>query len=76
VLYQLGRAAEAEQALRNALQLSNLSPDSRFLVAKMLAERNRAAAEQILREALEMETPGIFVNRSEAKALLDSLAGG
>jgi tetratricopeptide (TPR) repeat protein len=76
VLYQLGRAAEAEQALRTALQLSNLSPDSRFLVAKMLAERNRAAAEQILREALEMETAGISVNRSEAKALLDSLTGG
>jgi tetratricopeptide (TPR) repeat protein len=75
VLYQLGRAAEAEQALRSALQLSNLSPDSRFLVAKMLAERNRAAAEQILREALEMETPGIFVNRAEAKTLLDSLSG-
>ncbi len=75
VLYQLGRGAEAEQALRAALQLSNLSPDSRFLVAKMLAERNRAAAEQILREALEMETAGIFVNRTEAKALLDSLAG-
>jgi tetratricopeptide (TPR) repeat protein len=75
VLYQLGRAAEAEQALRTALGLSNLSPDSRFLVAKMLAERNRAAAEQILREALEMESAGIFVNRAEAKTLLASLGG-
>jgi tetratricopeptide (TPR) repeat protein len=75
VLYQLGRAAEAEQALRTALGLSNLSPDSRFLVAKMLAERNRQAAEQILREALEMETAGIFVNRAEAKTLLTSLGG-
>jgi Tfp pilus assembly protein PilF len=76
VLYQLGRAAEAEQALRSAFQLSNLSPDSQFLIAKMLAERNRAAAEQFLRQSLEMETAGIFVNRSEAQALLDSLKGG
>jgi type IV pilus assembly protein PilF len=73
VLYQLGRGAEAEQALREGLQLGNLSPDSRYLVAKMLADRNRTAAEQILREALETESAGIFVNRQEAKALLDSL---
>jgi tetratricopeptide (TPR) repeat protein len=73
VFYQLGRAAEAKQAFRNGLQLSNLSPDSRYLVAKMLAERNKGAAEQVLREALEMKTAGIFVNRQEAQELLESL---
>jgi Tfp pilus assembly protein PilF len=75
VLYQLGRGAEAEQAFREGVQLgiANLSPDSRFLVAKMLAERNKTAAEQVLKEALEMKTAGIFVNRQEAQALLDSL---
>lgn len=73
VLFQSGRTAEAEQALRQGFELGNLSPDSRFLVAKMLADRNRTAAEQILREALEAETAGIFVYRQEAKALLDSL---
>jgi tetratricopeptide (TPR) repeat protein len=73
VLYQLGRTAEAEQALREGIQLGNYSPDSRFLVAKMLAERNRTAAEQLLREALDAQTAGIFVNRQEAQALLDSL---
>ena len=36
VLYQLKRPAEAEQALRNGLQLGSLSPDSSFLVAKLI----------------------------------------
>ncbi|MCI0333291.1 MAG: tetratricopeptide repeat protein [Planctomycetes bacterium] len=73
VLFQHGRNADAEQALREAIQLGNLSPDSRYLVAKMLADRNQAAAKQILQEALDAETGVIFVNRQEAKALLDSL---
>ena len=74
VLYQLGRAAEAEQALRSALQLGNLSPDSSFLVAKILVEQNRAEpAKQILKQALDAETAGIFVNRQEAQALLETL---
>ncbi|MEX2309538.1 MAG: tetratricopeptide repeat protein [Pirellulales bacterium] len=74
VLYQLGRAAEAEQALRNGLQLGSLSPDSSFLVAKVLVDQNRAdAAKQILKGALDTETPGIFVNRQEAQALLETL---
>jgi hypothetical protein len=55
VLFQLNRNNEAEQALRNGIQLgTNLSPDSRYLVAKML-------------------TGLIFVNRQEAKAMLDSM---
>jgi tetratricopeptide (TPR) repeat protein len=74
VLYQLGRANEAEQALRNGLQLGSLSPDSSFLVAKVLVDQNRAdAARQILKGALDAETPGIFVNRQEAQALLETL---
>lgn len=73
VLLQLGRNADAEQRLREAIQLGNLSPDSRYLVAKMLADRNQAAAKQILQEALEADTNVIFVNRQEARALLNSL---
>ncbi len=73
VLYQLSRSAEAEQALRNGLQLGNLSPDSRYLVAKMLVERNPVAAKQILQEALQNDSGLIFVNRQEAQALLDSM---
>jgi len=73
VLFQLTRTAEAEQALRNGIQLGNLSPDSRYLVAKMLADRNPTAAKQILQEALENDSGLIFVNRVEAEALLKSM---
>ena len=73
VLYQLGRLGDAEATLRNAVQLGSMSPDANFLVAKMLVERNPDAAKQILREALEMESPGLFVHRREAEALLETL---
>jgi tetratricopeptide (TPR) repeat protein len=74
VFYQLGQAAQAEQALRSGMQLGNLSPDSSFLVAKILVDQNRAdAAKQVLQTALEAETQGIFVNRQEAQALLETL---
>jgi tetratricopeptide (TPR) repeat protein len=74
VLYQLGRTGEADAALRNAVQLGNLSPDSNFLVAKMLVDLNRGdPAKQILKEALETANAGIFINRKEAQALLDTL---
>jgi tetratricopeptide (TPR) repeat protein len=77
VLYQLGRGNEAEQALRSGLQLGSLSPDSSFLVAKLLVDQNRSdAARQILKGALDAETPGIFVNRQEAQALLETLEKG
>jgi Tfp pilus assembly protein PilF len=74
VLFQLNRNAEAEQALRNGIQLgTNLSPDSRYLVAKMLTDRNPTAAKQLLQEALQNDAGLIFVNRQEAKAMLDSM---
>jgi|tagenome__1003787_1003787.scaffolds.fasta_scaffold20911188_1 tetratricopeptide (TPR) repeat protein len=74
VLYQLGRVVDAEAALRNGLQLGNLSPDSSYLVAKILAEQNKAEpAKQILKSALDTESPGIFIFRQEAQNLLASL---
>lgn len=73
VLYQLGRPGDAESALRNGLQLGNPSPDSSFLVAKMLADKNPEAAKQILKNALDEEAQGIFVFRNDAKALLETL---
>jgi tetratricopeptide (TPR) repeat protein len=77
VLSQLpNRGAEAQQALNNAIQLGlgSLSPDSRFLVAKMLVEQNPNAAKQILQGALDNDSGLIFVNRQDAKTLLDSMA--
>jgi tetratricopeptide (TPR) repeat protein len=73
VLYQLGRLGDANAALNNAFQLGNLTPDSNYLVAKMFAERNPDGAKQLLRDALAAETQGLFVNRREAEALLDTL---
>jgi tetratricopeptide (TPR) repeat protein len=73
VFFQLSRSAEANQALRNGIQLGNLSPDSKYLVSKMLFESNPVAAKQILQEALDNDGGLIFVNRQEAQALLTSM---
>jgi tetratricopeptide (TPR) repeat protein len=74
VLYQLGRVADAEQALRNGLNLGSPSPDSTYLVARILKDQNKAdAAKQLLKGAIDQESPGIFVYRQDAQALLDGL---
>jgi Tfp pilus assembly protein PilF len=76
VLYQLGRLAEADAAFRNGVRLGmgNLTPDSSYLVAKMLVDQNRGdMAKQILTTALASDSQGIFVNRQEAEALLKTL---
>lgn len=73
VLYQLRQNKAANQALQKGLQLGNLSPDSRYLVAKMLVDQDRSPdAKQLLREALD-DSNDIFVNRSDAQSLFDSL---
>ncbi len=74
VFYQAGRSKEAGTALRKGLQLGNLNPDSGYLVAKMLVEQNQAsAAKQILDNALNKKSSGIFVYREDAKALRETL---
>ncbi len=76
VLYQLGRLAEADAAFRDGLRLGmgNLTPDSSYLVAKMLVDQNRGdMAKQILTSALDNDSQGIFVNRQDAQALLATL---
>jgi Tfp pilus assembly protein PilF len=74
VLFQLGRTGEADAALRSAGQLGALSPDSNFLVAKMMmAQKREDVAKQLIQDALETEYGGIFVHRQEAEALLETL---
>ncbi len=74
VLYQLGRVADAETALRNGLQLGNPSPDSSYLVARILADQNKnEPAKQLLKGALGSDSPGIFVYRQDAQDLLNKL---
>jgi Tfp pilus assembly protein PilF len=75
VLYQLGRVADAETALRNGLQLGNPSPDSSYLVARILADQNKNdPAKQLLKGALDADSPGIFVYRQDAQELLNKLS--
>jgi tetratricopeptide (TPR) repeat protein len=75
VLHQLGRDQDALNALRAGLQLGSPMPDSSYLVAKILVDGNQISyARQFLNAALDADVSGIFVNRAEAKALLDSLA--
>jgi Tfp pilus assembly protein PilF len=74
VLYQLGRTGEADAALRNAQQLGGFSPDSNYLVAKILVALNRGNdAKPFLREALDTENVALFVHRQEAQALFETL---
>jgi Tfp pilus assembly protein PilF len=76
VLYQLGRMADADAAFRDGMRLGmgNLTPDSSYLVAKMLVDQKRGdQAKTILTAALNAENQGIFINRSDAQALLNTV---
>ncbi len=76
VLYQVGNTREAEAALRKGLAARNLSPDSNFLVAKILAEQNRGdVAKQFLNAALENTGGTLSVLREDAEALKKQLGG-
>lgn len=75
VLRQVGKGAEANDAYQKGVRLGQgtMSADSTLLVAKLLVEQNRGdVARGLLENALKREQ-GIFVNRSEAEALLESI---
>ncbi len=74
VLYQVGNTRDAETALRKGLAARNMSPDSNYLVAKILADQNRPdVAKQFLTAALENSAGGLSVLRTEAEALKKQL---
>jgi Tfp pilus assembly protein PilF len=74
VLHQLGRDRDADNAFRAGLQLGNPMPDSSYLVAKYLVDKDQIdPAKQLLSAALEADVSGIFINRAEARELLNSL---
>lgn len=76
VLYQIGNSREAEAALRKGLAARNMSPDSNYLVAKILADQNRPdVAKQFLAAALENPAGGLSVLRADAEALQKQLGG-
>jgi Tfp pilus assembly protein PilF len=73
ILKQVNKGAEANQAYQKGVRLGQLSGDSTLLVAKLLqAQGQEDTAKKILQNALEQEK-GIFVNRAEAEALLETL---
>jgi predicted Zn-dependent protease len=74
VLYQLQRFDDAQAALRQGQNLGTPSPDSSYLVAKILMDQNKPElAKQLLKVALEQESPGIFIFRADAQALYDKI---
>ena len=74
VYYQMGRVGDADAALRSAQQLGNISPDSSYLFAKIFVDQKRPEpAKLLLQDALNEKNQGIFVNRQEAQALLETL---
>jgi tetratricopeptide (TPR) repeat protein len=74
VLYQIGNTRDAEAALRKGLSARNLSPDSNYLVAKILSEQNRPdVAKQFLAAALEDNGASLSVLREDAEALKTKL---
>lgn len=76
VLYQIGNTRDAEVALRKGLAARNMSPDSNYLVAKILSDQNRPdVAKQFLAASLENSAGGLSVLRAEAEALQKQLGG-
>jgi len=76
VLYQVGNTRDAEVALRKGLSTRTMSPDSNYLVAKILAEQNRTdVAKQFLNAALENPGGTLSVLREDAEALKSQLGG-
>lgn len=73
ILRELDKGAEANQAYQKGVRLGQLSGDSTLLVAKLLKTQGQdETARKILTNALESEK-GIFVNRDEAEAFLQTL---
>ncbi|MGD9634285.1 MAG: tetratricopeptide repeat protein [Pirellulales bacterium] len=77
VLYQVGNTRDAEAALRKGLAARNMSPDSNYLVAKILADQNRPdVAKQFLAAALENPAGSLSVLKDDAEALKKQLDSG
>lgn len=73
VLYRIGQTQSADKALKKGVQLGGRSPDSSYLVARMLADQNQNDnAKRLLEDALKNKS-GIFVYRADAQTLLNSI---
>jgi tetratricopeptide (TPR) repeat protein len=74
VLYNLGRARDANEVFKKGVQLGGMTADSSYLVAKMLVDqKQKDVAKQILERALENSEGTLFIMRAEAEELKGSL---
>ena len=76
VLYQLGRNAQANEALQKARLSGRLSADAYFLLAKIFFDQSQMdKASTFVELSLQPSSnPGIFVHREEAEALREAIA--
>ena len=73
VYYQLNRGAQANEAYQKGVRLGPLSPDSKYIVARLMVDQKRNdVAKQLLANA-DKDYAGIFVMKAQAEALLASL---
>jgi tetratricopeptide (TPR) repeat protein len=73
VMYKLGRANEFNDAYQRALRSGTMSPDAKYLIAKMMVDQKRTDVAKKLLDNAGEDYPGIFVMKNEAEALLQSL---
>ncbi len=73
VMYKLGRVNEFNEAYQRGVRAGALSPDSKYLIAKIMVDQKRNdVAEKLLTNASD-DYQGIFVMKNEAQALLESI---
>lgn len=71
--YRAGRLDDADRVLGASVSSGQATSDTAYYLARVLKDKGKPAeAKDILKKALE--TDGPFVNRADAKALLDELS--
>ncbi len=73
VLYKLERLKEAEVALQRGASAGKRSPDSTYLIAKIMAEQGQVKKAVALLQKLVASKDGFFMHRKDAEKLLVKL---
>jgi tetratricopeptide (TPR) repeat protein len=75
VFYRLGRLDEAYANLGKAISLPRPSPDTFYFTARVSADRGRKDEARMLLQSPVIKSPGQYLMRKEAEALLEELSG-